>query len=219
VKSLLQISVVSCGLLCVALAPAAAQAPAARRPAPRTAAAPSSVAVVDISLIFKQHDGFKQRMEQMKQQVQAVEDQLKARHQDFESRRQKLATFRAGSEEYKRGEEELARLQAQLQADTQLKRKEFLEQEARVYYEVYTEVSKEIEAFASSHGISLVLRFSADDIDPADRASVLQGVNRPVVFQRNLNITYDILERLQRRYAQQASRGSTTAPATPARRR
>jgi hypothetical protein len=169
------------------------------------------VAVVDISHVFKNHQRFKDLMEQMKQEVAAIEQQLRARHQDIETRRQKLNQFRPGTKEYKDTEAEIAGLQAQLQADTQLKRKELLEREAQVYYDIYTEVERAIKEFADTHGISLVLRFTGSEIDPSDRASVLQGVNRPVVYQRNLNITYEILNRLQRATPQR----SAQAPPPP----
>ncbi len=154
----------------------------------------------------------------MKQEVLAIEEQLKSRHQEIDTLRGKLGQFRPGTAEYKTTEAEIAQKQAGLQADTQLKRNEFLEKEAQVYYDIYMEVAGEIKSFADNHGIGLVLRFSDDKIDPVNRASVLQGVNRPVVYQRNLNITYDILDRLQRtstpRSAQSAPSRATVAPPT-----
>ena len=83
-----------------------------------------------------------------------------------------------------------------MQADTALKRKDFLQREARVYYNVYAEVVKEVEYFAQRQGIDLVVRFNSGQIDPQDRKSVLEGVNRAVVYQRHLNITSHILNRL-----------------------
>ena len=157
------------------------------------------VAVIDIGHIFKNHPRFKQAMENVKKQVEASDEKFRARTKDIESRAKQLKTYKPDSAEYKQLEAETARLQAQIQADMALKRKEFMLKEAEVYYAIYNEVLAEVKAFADNHRVGLVLRFSADKIDPADRNSVLQGVNRPVVYQRNLNITHDILDRLQRR--------------------
>lgn len=179
----------------------------------------SPVAVADISYIFKNHDRFKQSMERMKQEVRAIEEKLKSRHQEIDSLRSKLNQFRPGTTEYKTTEADIAQRQASLQADTQIKRKDFLEKEAQVYYDIYMDVAAEIKAFADNHGIGLVLRFSGDKIDPTNRASVLQGVNRPVVYQRNLNITYDILDRLKRRTAQQSAQAPARATPSASRRR
>jgi hypothetical protein len=87
-----------------------------------------------------------------------------------------------------------------------LKRKEFLEQEARVYYRVYREIEQSVGLFAQRNRIGLVLRFNGDEMKEDDRASVLQGVNRAVVYQQNLDVTEFILGDLNR---------GTTPPPTP----
>jgi len=184
------------------------------------------VAVVDIGYIFKNHARFKQMMEVMKQEVKASDEQFRARGKDIESRVQRLESYKTdgtdyNSTDYKRLEAETARLHAQIQADMALKRKDFLQKEALVFYNIYQEIQREVKAFADNHGVGLVLHFSADEMDSSNRASVMQGVSRPVVYQRNLNITYDILDRLQRaagsqRTARTPTRGTTsrTQPGT-----
>ena len=74
-----------------------------------------------------------------------------------------------------------------------------------IYYNVYNEVLNEVALFAEQHGIGLVLRFNSEPIDANDRASVLEGVNRHIVFQKNSNITPNIIDRLNRRAAQRAT--------------
>ena len=80
----------------------------------------------------------------------------------------------------------------------QLKRKEFMEAEARAYFNAYTQIVDEVTAFAERYRIGLVLRFNSEQIDPSDPQTVLQGVNRAVVYQDRLNITPQILEQLNR---------------------
>jgi len=194
-------------LACLAVPSASAQAPPIAAPRPSTGTA---VAVVDISHIFKNHVRFKQQMEEMKGQVKAFEEHLRQRQKNLTDLQQKLSEYRPGTPEYKQVEEDGARLQSEVQVEAQLKRKEFLEREARVYFNVYNEVVNEISYFAERHGIALVLRFNMDQIDPEDRRSVLEGVNRAIVFQKNLNITYDILERINRGTAPPAAPGGVT---------
>ena len=57
------------------------------------------------------------------------------------------------SPDFRKKEEELARLQSDLQVEVGLKRKEFLQQEARVYYRVYKEIEAEVKNFAERNGI------------------------------------------------------------------
>jgi Skp family chaperone for outer membrane proteins len=173
------------------------------------------VAVVDIGYIFKNYDGFKQAMEGIKQEVSASDAAFRARAKQIEDKAQQLTVLKSDSPEHKSLVAETASAQAQVQAELTLKRKEFLDKEAQIYYAFYEKVRSEVQAFADNHGIGLVLRFSVDQIDPADRQSVMQGVNRPVVYQRNLNITHDILDRLRRQASSPATaRRPATTPAT-----
>ncbi|MEZ6117538.1 MAG: OmpH family outer membrane protein [Pirellulaceae bacterium] len=164
--------------------------------APRSTSGP--VAVVDISYIFQEHNGFKGAMEKMKEDVQQYENLLRQQSDALTKERDKLKAFRAGTPEYKRLEEDLASKAADLQVKMQLRKKEFLQQEAKVYYLTYMQIQQAIEEFATQNGFTLVLRYSGEKIDPEDRNSVLAGVNRAIVFQKNLDITGQILDRLNR---------------------
>ena len=173
--------------------------PSTQRPPTRPSTGSRPVAVVDVSYIFNNYAGFKQRMDNMKKAVQAYEGTLKSRHEALAKDRDKLNQYTVGTPEYKRTEQELAEKFSKLQVDTQLKKKEFLENEARVYYDTYKLVEKVIANYASRTGTGLVLRFSREDMNQTDRNSVLQGVNRAVVYhQGRLDITTDILNELSR---------------------
>lgn len=175
------------------------------------------IVVVDLSKVFEQHPQFKQQMDAIKAAVKSSEAEIQTRGKDIESRAKKLQTFKPSSPEYKQLESETARLQAQIQADMALKRKDFLEQEARAYYSTYLQVKEEIKVFAESNRIGLVLRFSSEEIDPTNRQSVLQGVNQPILYnQGGLDITHYIVDRLHRsaggaQRTAQAPRGAAAA--------
>ncbi len=187
-------------------------APRASSP-PATARPRSPVAVVDVSYIFKNHEGFKAAMERMKQEVEAYEEHLKTQQSALLKEKERLNDFRPGTQDFDNLERSLADRGAKLQVDMQMKRKEFLEREARVYHDVYVMVEAAIREFAEMNGIELVLRYSAEPMDPQNRQSVLQGVNRPIVYHRNLDITTEVLDRLNRvqQRAPQVS-GRPTAP-------
>ncbi len=101
---------------------------------------------------------------------------------------------------------------ANAQVKMQLKRKDFLEREAKVYFDAYNEVLMAVSQFSDRNGIGLVLRFNGGEMDPTKRESVLQGVNRAVVFQRNLNITDYVIQRLNQGVAPAVSNGGPQIP-------
>ena len=168
------------------------------------------IVVVDLNKVFEQHPTFKMQIDQIKAAVKSSEAEFMGRGKDIESRAKQLQALKSSSEQYKQLESETARLQAQTQADMALKRKDFLEQEAKVYFNVYQQVKQEIKVFAESNRIGLVLRYSSEGIDPTNRQSVMQGVNQPIVYnQGGLDITNYIVERLHRT----AADGQRTATA------
>ena len=157
-----------------------------------------AVAVIDISKIFKEHKRFRAALEDMKKDVQAAEASLRKDGDDIKKMVEQLKSgpYAAGSPQYKQQEETIATKQAQLQLKMNLQTKDFMEQEAKIYYNIYKEIEQEVQDFAQRHRISLVLRYNNIDMSPDNRQQVLAGVNRAVVYQNNIDITGDILRRL-----------------------
>ena len=158
-----------------------------------------SVAVIDISRIFKEHQRFRASLENMKKDVETAEAGLRKDAEDIKkmvANLQKDSPFAPGSPQYKQQEELIATKQAQIQLKMNLQKKEFMEREAKIYYQVYTEIEKEVAMFAQRYGINLVLRYNKVDMSPENRQQVLAGVNRAVVYQNKIDITDDILRKL-----------------------
>ncbi|MEQ8787881.1 MAG: OmpH family outer membrane protein [Pirellulaceae bacterium] len=162
-----------------------------------TAQSPS-VVVIDIEAVFKEHLRFKQSIEIMKKDVADFENFVRDKQTEIRNLGEQIKQFNPGTPDYRNIEERAAQLTSDLQVKMQLKRREFMEQEAKLYYTVYTEVKGLVARFANKQGISLVLRYNSQDIDPTDRTSVMMGVQSPIVFQRNLDITGLIIDEANR---------------------
>jgi Skp family chaperone for outer membrane proteins len=177
---------------------------------PTTPPAANNVVVIDIAKVFEEHPGLKQATESMKQDIQAFEAELRERGKQIEALREKTKQYEPGSPEYKDLESQAMKIQADGQIEATQKKREFMEREAKVYYQVYTEVQAEVRQFAIQHGIGLVLRFSSAPMDPKKPQSILDGVNQPIVYQDKKNITPLIIQSIQQRY--QARNNAGAAP-------
>lgn len=178
--------------------PAAAQQPAM---APVVAAAPggTAIAVLDVSYVFKNHARFKTMMQQMQAQVEAAEQEVKKEREQLKQLAERLEEHRAGTPDYKQLEEQLARKQSDLNTKIQLQKKEFLQQEAKVYHTVYQEMMQEVDYYAATNGIGLVLRFNGDPVDAQKPEDVLRQINQPIIwFPKGRDITPEVLARLNR---------------------
>lgn len=172
-------------------------APAAAAPA--AAQSTTTIAVIDIAKIFKGHVRFNQMMADIKKDIEEFDGIVKAETAKLKSMSEALASYKTGSLEYKTKEEEIARMSSDLQVKVGLKKKELLEQEARVYYNVYRELETTVARFAQANRITMVLRFNSEEMKEEDRNSVLQGVNRAVVYYHpNLDVTNFVLFELNK---------------------
>ena len=171
-------------------------APAAAQP-PRSAVPAAHVAVVDVGYIFKNHARFKAEMDRMKDQVMAAENTLKGERDRINGLMEQIKGFNPGTPEFKKLEAEIAKAQGDFNVSAQLQKKEFMDQEAKVYLQVYTEVEKAVEQFAREHRIAIVHRFDGDPVDNSDRNQILRGITKPMVYiEPGIDITPDILKML-----------------------
>jgi Skp family chaperone for outer membrane proteins len=168
-------------------------------------AARYGIAVVDISYIFKNYPAFTGAIEGLKKEMEAADGQLKADRDRLAQMEEQRNTLKPGTADFKRLDEELARQKADFSIKQGTIRRDFLEREAKIYFQTYTQVSYTVNQFASGNNIGMVLRFNGDQIDPAQREDVMRAIMQPIVYQNNIDITPDVLALLTRG-------GGATAP-------
>ena len=193
-KTLMQVAAATVALLSVVELsnPARADYPAGMN-APK-----HGIAVVDISYIFKNYKRHQATIEAMKQEMTSTEAELKAESEKIRQMEEQRNAYNASAPEYKQLDEELARSIAEFKLKMDRLRKDFMEREAKMYYQAYLEVSKSVEGYAMSHEIGLVIRFNGDKVDGTSREAVLREINKTVVFQNQIDITPDILALVNR---------------------
>jgi Skp family chaperone for outer membrane proteins len=196
-------SVVCVGLLAVvevsAFAQVPGQIPAAQAPAAQTHSAgpATAVAVIDVGYVFKNHARFKAAMDKMKDEVMAAENGLKSERDRINGLMEQIKGFNVGTPEYKKLEAEIAKAQGDFNVNAQLQKKDFMDREAKVYLQVYTEIEKAVEQFAREHRIAVVHRFDGEPVDNSDRNQILRGITKPIVYlEPGIDITPDVLKML-----------------------
>jgi Skp family chaperone for outer membrane proteins len=189
------------GLVCAAVAALVSHAAFAQAPvqpqAVQSTGPATHVAVIDVGYIFKNHVRFKAAMDKMKDEVMAAENSLKNERDRINGLMEQLKGFNVGSPEYKKLEAETAKAQGDFNIDAQLRKKDFMEREAKVYLQVYTEIEKAVAQFAREHRIAVVHRFDGEPVDNSDRNQILRGITKPIVYlEPGIDITPDILKML-----------------------
>ncbi len=201
-------TVLLAGALFVSATPARAQAPAQSRPV-------GGIALLDVNDVFKDHPRFKAAMNDLEMKVKMAEQEVKQEKETIKGLGERLKDFHSGSPDYKQIEEELATRQSKLSVTVGLHRKEFLQQEAKIYHTIYQEIEQEVQYVAASNGIAVVLRYSGAPVDPEKPDDILRDINKSVVwYQPGLDITPIIKQRLAARGGTQPSPAGN-APVAP----
>lgn len=153
-----------------------------------------NVALLDVGYIFKNHKGFETQMDAMKADVANFEEGLKQQQQQIQAAGKQISSYKPGSPDYKRIEEQTTKQLADLKVKTQLKRKEIMENEAKIYLATYKQVYAAVEAYAKKNRIDLVLRYDREtNSGNADPRETLKIINRPVIYNDALDISDAIL--------------------------
>lgn len=150
------------------------------------------VGLVDVAKVFKDDLTFNGKMQNIKGRIEEFERYVRDRQAEIA----KLvpAGSSDGSGEASEAAKRAAALDAAIKAEIGVKRQAFLAEEAVVYHERYQAIERAVKQVCAEREIDLVLRYNSDKMDPTDRASVLQGVNRAVIHSRVPDLTSDVLK-------------------------
>ncbi len=162
--------------------------------------AQTSVALVDLAVVFENHPVFKARLAQLKQEADGLQATVLQQRQALVKEQENLRLlYQPGSKEFKEKEKELAVKATQLDVDSNDRMRELMIQEAQLHYSVYTEVNRLVEEYCTQFDIRLVLRFNSAAVQPEKPESVMQQVNGAVVYH---NPARDITAAIVQRVAQ-----------------
>lgn len=173
---------------------------------------PTGVAVIDLQAVFKQHQRFTAEIEQMKKDVEAREGTLKAQRDQLRAKKEHLGQFQVGSTDYKRLESELAQEEANLMVQVQIQKKEFLEREAKIYFNAFEEIEGIVRLLSERNNIAMVVRFSRDNLKTPDPQQVMAELNRTVLYTHP---SIDLTDLVVRQINQPIAGRPAAPPAAP----
>lgn len=151
--------------------------------------AQQQVVVVDMGKIFREHIGFKSQITALQKEVEGFKLSIQADRTKIQSESEALAAIDKSSPNFRTKEAEIAKMAADMQLGHNKKNRDFMEKEAKVYYQTYVQILTTVQDFCRKNNVALVVRFNGEAIDPNNRTSVLAGVNNVVVYQDQKDIT------------------------------
>ena len=166
--------------------------------AAQAAPAPTRTALLDVSFIFKNHHRFRALMEEMRGQVQAAEVQVQAEKKQITKMAKTLQSYNKGSPEYKELDERINEQSTRLQITVNKQKAEFLKQECAHLLQRLPGNLPGDRLLLPAIQLRLGDQIHSDNASPDNPELVLNMINKPVVWQRGLDITQNILDNLNR---------------------
>lgn len=152
------------------------------------------VAILDLEYIFKHHARLESLKQQMQGDVQAAEHNVQKARQSLQELAKKLDDYKKGTPEFKNLEEELAKRDADIKLQVNVQRRNFAEQQSKIFYSIYQQVAEAVKQYSQQNGIQLVMRFNGDQPDPTDPDDIVRALNKSVVYNApEIDITPAIL--------------------------
>ena len=155
------------------------------------------VAVLDVAKVFEGNEVFNNRMEAIKAEANQFKSEMEAEQVAIQQQAEGLKTLNQGSPEFNSLQAELEQKTATLRTKAQQTNTALLNKEAKIYYDTYQQMQTVVADLASKYNITLVIRWDSKPIDPAKRDEVIKGVNRNIVYQKDLDLTSLVIDNMR----------------------
>lgn len=177
-------------------------------------AGPSSIALVDVGYILKNHPSMNANMESIKAEMAQAQEDIETRRKSLLAESEMVGkNYNADSADYKQKQEALISAESKLRVDFMGKEKEFAEKQAGVILTSYQQINSAIAFVAEHYKYDLVLRYSKeqDQMDAKKPQSVNFGIQRDVLYHNpQIDVTELVLSVVKRNVP--AAPAAATAP-------
>lgn len=181
-------------------------------PAAAASNVPHKVGLIDMAHVFKNYKKFEALREDLKVEISESENKAKEMQQEIATLQNTLKSLVEGSKEYAKSEQEIVKKAAEFESFRRTASREFLKKESQIYLTVYNETSEAVKKYADFYKYTLVIRFNREELDTENPQTLLQGMNRQVVYHRNEDdITTSVLDYLNRKYTPAPAAAPRTA--------
>ena len=163
---------------------------------------PTSIALVDVGYILKNHPNMLANMEGIKAEMTQAQEEIETRRKKLLEDQEGIGKmFEADTPQFKQRQEALISAESKLRVDFMGKEKEFAEKQANVIYKSYQSINRAISAVATHYQYDVVLRYNREqnEMDPKKPQTVNMGIQRDVLFfNPGIDVTEVVLAVLNR---------------------
>lgn len=156
-----------------------------------------AIVVLDVAKVFKSDGAFNQQIAQIQTAAESLKSEVETKQQKLRAEAQNISeNLTVNSPDRKSAELKVEQDMTELRTYARQAEADLMLKEAKIYYDTYTRMQGIVAETAEQNGIAMVLRFDSSDIIPDNRNSVVNAVNRAIVYQKDRDLTGYIIERM-----------------------
>ncbi|MCA9219836.1 MAG: OmpH family outer membrane protein [Planctomycetales bacterium] len=170
------------------------------------------VAVIDMQKIAREFGPFQERLRKIRKDERNYLEEIERLQRHAADLAEKKSAYAIGSLERLAISEKQIDAEMEAAAERAKVHNRIEAVEAALYVELFHAIRAETRAFAKQHNISLVLNYQPADERPQTLAGAEKLFDQRVLYHRSLDMTYDILEKLEDREAKEKPKGGSEQP-------
>ena len=129
--------------------------------------------------------------------VKELDESIQVRQAELETVAAQARKEQPGSADFVRLQQQAVKLQAELQQYVASSRQAVQKKEAAVLIECYQQLDAQVNKYAKSKGLKLVIRNQESTLDAGQSfPDVLKALNRSILYAEDLDITDEVLKAL-----------------------
>ncbi len=153
----------------------------------------ADVAVLNVDRVFKAYAPLQERMAPIVSRARELDKSGQLKQIELEERQRELSRMPPAHPKFVEASSIVARLQAELRVFTERERRNLQKEELEVRTTVYREMEGVVQELCQTRKIKLVLRQHVGSPTSETTEEVVAWLNRPVIFDDNLDITDDVI--------------------------
>lgn len=142
------------------------------------------IVAIDMGAVFESHPLFVSQLEALKQELRQFEEDQNRQREALQAKFQTLRGQDPSSEVYRQTEADVASQSANLEVQKRLRSKEFAQREAKIYFEIYTDVAAIVSSYCQQNGIATVIHYNSRPVDLNNPATIMDRIGSNVVYAR-----------------------------------
>jgi hypothetical protein len=157
------------------------------------------IGIIDMKFLLGEYEKFGQQMQAIRGRIEAAEGEVRKEQEAMKKMGEQAREFDQNSPNFRQIEQDVMRRNSELQIRVNTQKRQFLDEETRVYYNTGKEVDDAVKVVANRFNLHIVFQCRIEEPNPNNRQEIAMGLTKFIVYNHpQMDITPYVLQELRR---------------------